>query len=160
MRCLYNSSSVRRYGIQMEIIDSTFHLCLTYFQDAWYKRAEFEFSPFVLGCRQVEAEREKKKKCGSLTEDYLLLLNHLQRQKSRPKSCNLEAISINTMSHLRRKLICSPSSPSAWYGATLTRTFATAAQFKLSPNVNGTFVMGLRHVTRPSVRPELAEIAD
>lgn len=62
MRCLYNSSSVRRYGIQMEIIDSTFHLCLTYFQDAWHERAEFVFSPFVLGCRQVEAEREKKKR--------------------------------------------------------------------------------------------------
>lgn len=32
MRCLYNSSSLCCYGIQMKIIDWTFHHCLTYFR--------------------------------------------------------------------------------------------------------------------------------
>lgn len=63
LRCLDNSSSLCRYGIQMKIIDFTFHHCLTCSSRlCGMEEADFEFIAFVLVCRQFGLKDAKKKK--------------------------------------------------------------------------------------------------
>lgn len=83
MRCLYNSSSLCCYGNSDENYRFNFSSLFNLFQAfIWHEEAEFEFIPFVLGCRQFGLKDAKKQKYGGLTEDYLLVLNCLQQQRS------------------------------------------------------------------------------
>lgn len=77
LRCLYNSSSLCRYGIQMKIIDSTFHHCLTYSRHLYGTKKQTWVYRFCSGLQTIWIKRctHKKKKygrCSGLSASFKL----------------------------------------------------------------------------------------